>query len=82
MSLPCVGAPFGAERHQDQSAVLRLAAELGCALRGKPGAHVFVFRSNLVPGTVGDVRGPILELNSGKKGGAGLLHLLPAGVPA
>jgi GDP-mannose 6-dehydrogenase len=69
VSLLCVGTPSAANGSQDQGAVLRLAAQLGKALRDKPGSHVFVFRSTLVPGTVEGVLVPILERESGKKEG-------------
>jgi GDP-mannose 6-dehydrogenase len=69
VSLLCVGTPSAPNGSQDQGAVLRLAAQLGRALRDKSGSHVFVFRSTLVPGTVEDVLVPILERESGKKEG-------------
>jgi GDP-mannose 6-dehydrogenase len=49
--------------------MLRLAHDLGRALAHKPGRHVFVFRSTLVPGTVEDVLRPIIEQESGKRDG-------------
>jgi len=70
VSLVCVGTPSAGNGSQDQSAMLRLAKDLGAALRRKEGApHVFVFRSTLVPGTVEDVLRPILESASGLKEG-------------
>jgi len=69
LSLICVGTPSAPNGSQDQSAMLKLAHELGRAMRGKPGGHVFVFRSTLVPGTVEDVLRPIIERESGKKDG-------------
>jgi GDP-mannose 6-dehydrogenase len=69
ISLLCVGTPSAANGSQDQGAVLRLAAELGQALRDKAGSHTFVFRSTLVPGSVEDVLVPLLERESGKKDG-------------
>mgnify|MGYP006863140439 CR=1 FL=1 len=38
--------------------------DLGRAMRGKKGDHVFVFRSTLVPGTVEEVLKPIIEQES------------------
>ena len=70
LSLICVGTPSAPNGSQDQSAILRLAHELGRAMRDKPGSHVFVFRSTLVPGTVEDVLKPIIERESGKREGA------------
>ena len=71
LSLICVGTPSAANGSQDQSAMLNLAHDLGRAMRGKAGQHVFVFRSTLVPGTVEEVLRPIIEQESGKKDGAG-----------
>ena len=69
VSLICVGTPSAPNGSQDQSAMLKLAHDLGRAMRGKSGGHVFVFRSTLVPGTVEDVLRPIIEQESGKKDG-------------
>jgi GDP-mannose 6-dehydrogenase len=66
ISLICVGTPSAPNGSQDQSAMLKLAHELGRAIRGKSGRHVFVFRSTLVPGTVEDVLVPIIERESSK----------------
>ncbi|MGH8695816.1 MAG: nucleotide sugar dehydrogenase, partial [Burkholderiales bacterium] len=69
LSLICVGTPSAPNGSQDQSAMLRLAQELGAALREKPAPHLVVFRSTLVPGTVEDVLRPVLERGSGKREG-------------
>ncbi len=69
VSLICVGTPSAPNGSQDQTAMLRLAHDLGAAMRDKPVTHVFVFRSTLVPGTVEDVLRPIIEAESGKKEG-------------
>ena len=69
LSLICVGTPSAPNGSQDQTAVLRLAADIGAAMRDKTEPHVFVFRSTLVPGTVEDVLRPIIEHASGKKDG-------------
>ncbi len=74
VSFICVGTPSAANGSQDQSAVLRLAHDLGAALREKTSPHSLVFRSTLVPGTVEDVVRPIVEEASGKKDGEGF-HL-------
>lgn len=71
ISLICVGTPSAPNGSQDQSAILNLARDLGRAMRGKSGDHVFVFRSTLVPGTVEEVLKPIIEQESGKKDGEG-----------
>ena len=69
LSLICVGTPSAANGSQDQSAMLRLAEDLGLALARKAGSHIIVFRSTLVPGTVEDVLTPIIERASGKREG-------------
>ena len=69
LSLVCVGTPSAPNGSQNQSAMLRLAEDLGAALREKSAPHVMVFRSTLVPGTVEDVLRPIIESASGKKEG-------------
>jgi GDP-mannose 6-dehydrogenase len=70
LSLICVGTPSSPNGSQDQTAILRLAEQLGAALRNVQRPHVFVFRSTLVPGTVEDVLRPIIEAASGKREGA------------
>jgi GDP-mannose 6-dehydrogenase len=69
LSLICVGTPSAANGSQDQSAMLRLAHDLGAIMRDKTTLHTFVFRSTLVPGTVEEVLRPIIERESGKKDG-------------
>jgi GDP-mannose 6-dehydrogenase len=71
LSLVCVGTPSAPNGSQDQSAVLRLAREMGAAIAGKREPHVVVFRSTLVPGTVEGVLRPIIEEASGKRDGEG-----------
>ena len=69
VSLICVGTPSAPNGSQDLSAMLRLAHDLGAAMRDKSSTHLFVFRSTLVPGTVEDALRPIIEAESGKKDG-------------
>ena len=71
ISLVCVGTPSAANGSQDQGAILRLAEEMGLAIREKSAPHVVVFRSTLVPGTVEEILRPIIEEKSGKKDGEG-----------
>lgn len=71
VSLICVGTPSASNGSQDQSALVRVTEQMGAALRDKPGVHMFVFRSTVVPGTVEDVLLPLLEKVSGKKEGMG-----------
>ena len=69
ISLVCVGTPSAANGSQDQTAILRLAVDIGRAIGATATPHVVVFRSTLVPGTVEDVLRPIVEEHSGKKDG-------------
>ena len=69
VSLVCVGTPSAPNGSQDQTAVLRIARDLGAAMRDKRATHVFVFRSTLVPGTVEGSLRAIIEEASGKKEG-------------
>ena len=69
ISLVCVGTPSAPNGSQNQSAMLRLAEDIGDALRDKSAPHVIVFRSTLVPGTVDDVLRPLIERRSGRKDG-------------
>lgn len=71
VSMICVGTPSAPNGSQDQGAVLRIAADLGRAMKGKAQPHTFVFRSTLVPGTVENVLRPLMEEHAGKKDGAG-----------
>ena len=69
LSLVCVGTPSAPNGSQDQSAMLRVAEDLGRALREKGAPHTFVFRSTLVPGTTEDVLRTTIEQASGKREG-------------
>jgi GDP-mannose 6-dehydrogenase len=71
LSLICVGTPSATNGSQDQSALVRLSTQLGRALTGIDRAHLLVFRSTIVPGTVEDVLTPIVERESGKRAGSG-----------
>ena len=71
VSFVCVGTPSAPNGSQDQSAIVRVAEDIGIALKDKRSAHTVVFRSTLVPGTVEDVLRPIIERASGKRDGDG-----------
>ena len=71
LSLVCVGTPSAPNGSQDQSAILRLAREIGHAIGAKREQHVVVFRSTLVPGTVETALRPLIEEASGKRDGEG-----------
>jgi GDP-mannose 6-dehydrogenase len=69
LSLVCVGTPSRPNGGQDLAAIERCSAELGAALRTKPGLHTFMIRSTVLPGTVEETLTPILERHSGKTAG-------------
>src|SRR5690242_10459783 len=69
LSLICVGTPSAPNGSQDLSAILKLARDIGGAMKEKSDPHVFVFRSTVAPGTVDDAIRPIVERESGKKAG-------------
>jgi len=63
-----VGTPFDGARI-DLSYVREAARQIGQALRDKPGYHVVVVKSTVVPGTTDEVVLPELERASGKTAG-------------
>ena len=63
-----VGTPFNG-REIDLTYIKAVSKEIGQALRNKPGYHVVIVKSTVVPGTTDDVVCPILEEASGKKAG-------------
>jgi UDPglucose 6-dehydrogenase/GDP-mannose 6-dehydrogenase len=65
-----VGTPFDGEKI-DLSYVREAARQIGAALKEKPGYHVVVVKSTVVPGTTDDVVRPVIEEASGKKAGEG-----------
>jgi GDP-mannose 6-dehydrogenase len=69
ISFICVGTPSAANGSQDLGAILRLAEQLGAALRHKREFHTLVIRSTVQPGTVEEKIEPILERVSGRKSG-------------
>jgi len=71
LSLLCVGTPARPNGSQNLGALERLCVELGTALRSKPGYHVFVVRSTVLPGTVEGSLTPVIEEHSGKRRGEG-----------
>jgi UDPglucose 6-dehydrogenase len=68
LSLIAVGTPFDGQLI-DLKYIRQVAKEIGEALRIKPGYHMVVVKSTVVPGTTTDVVLPILETASGKKAG-------------
>ncbi len=69
LSFVCVGTPSSANGSQDLGAILRLAEQIGAALRHKQGFHTIVIRSTVQPGTVEEKITPILERASGRQAG-------------
>ncbi|PYO98377.1 MAG: GDP-mannose dehydrogenase [Gemmatimonadetes bacterium] len=61
LSLICVGTPSKPNGAIDSTYVERVCEDIGRALRGRPGRHVVVVRSTVVPGTVDTVVKPTLE---------------------
>jgi GDP-mannose 6-dehydrogenase len=64
-----VGTPSAPNGSQDLGAILRLAEQLGEALRHKREFHTIVIRSTVQPGTVEEKIAPVLERTSGRKSG-------------
>jgi len=69
ISFVFVGTPSASHGNQDQTALFKIAAQFGAALREKSSRHIFVFRSTVVPRTLEDFLIPIIEKESGKKCG-------------
>ena len=69
LSLICVGTPSQLNGNLDLSYVRRVCEEIGAALAGKPGFHVVVARSTMLPGSMRNIVIPTLEQASGKKAG-------------
>ena len=67
-TLIAVGTPFDGQRI-DLRAVLAASSQIGAVLRQKPGYHVVVVKSSVVPGTTDQHVLPALEAASGKKAG-------------
>jgi UDPglucose 6-dehydrogenase/GDP-mannose 6-dehydrogenase len=68
LSLIAVGTPFDGQLI-DLKYIRQVAKEIGEAIKDKPGYHMVVVKSTVVPGTTTDVVLPILEAASGKKAG-------------
>lgn len=69
MSLICVGTPSQLNGNLDLSHVRKVCEQIGHALRDKPGFHVVVARSTMLPGSMNSLVIPTLEAASGKKAG-------------
>ena len=69
MSLVCVGTPSNHNGSLDTSHVKRACQQIAEALAAKPGYHIVVVRSTMLPGTVERTLIPVLEVYSGKRAG-------------
>jgi len=70
LSMIAVGTPFDGTVI-DLKYIRQAATDIGNVLREKPGYHMVVVKSTVVPGTTTDVVLPILEEASGKTAGEG-----------
>ncbi len=68
VSLLAVGTPFNGSEI-DLTYVRQVARDIGSALREKPGYHVVIVKSTVVPGTTDTEVLPLLEEFSGKRAG-------------
>jgi GDP-mannose 6-dehydrogenase len=69
VSFVCVGTPSRFNGSLDTGYVLRAAEEIGRAIADKDDFHTVVFRSTVLPGTIGEVAIPALARASGKRPG-------------
>jgi GDP-mannose 6-dehydrogenase len=69
VSMICVGTPSQLNGSLDLRFVRKVCEEIGAALRHKPGFHVVVARSTMLPGTMRDVVIPTLEQSSERVAG-------------
>jgi len=70
ISFICVGTPSLRNGKLDLGHIEKVAREIGAALKRKNSHHLVVLRSTVLPGTTESVLAPILERESGKRGGA------------
>jgi GDP-mannose 6-dehydrogenase len=69
VSLICVGTPGNGNGSLNWRYVENVCGQIGTALAAKPGYHVVVIRSTVLPGTVRERVIPLLENRSGKRAG-------------
>jgi GDP-mannose 6-dehydrogenase len=70
LSMICVGTPSLPNGSIDVGSLVNVCQQIGAALRRKGRYHVIVIRSTMLPGTMGGVVRPALEIASGLKAGA------------
>src|SRR6266545_1303135 len=66
MSVVSVGTPSGATGRISLDALERVSEQIGTALRRKPGRHLIVVRSTVLPGSIRGAVVPALERTSGR----------------
>lgn len=71
VSFVCVGTPGKPNGGQDLTAILKVAEQIGAALKAKTSFHVVVIRSTVEPGTVEPRIRESIEAASGKRSGEG-----------
>lgn len=69
ISFICVGTPSNQNDSLNLTYVERVSQEIGEALAAKPGYHIVVARSTMLPGSTEDIVIPALEHASGKRAG-------------
>lgn len=69
ISFVCIGTPSAPNGSLDLRFVIRVAEEIGTALRTKGKFHLVVFRSTMLPGTMEQVVLPAISAASGKQVG-------------
>lgn len=69
ISLVCVGTPSNDNGSLKLDYVRRVSEQIGEAISKKPGRHVVVMRSTMLPGTIESLVRPTLEAHSGKRAG-------------
>ena len=67
LSFVCIGTPSAPNGSLDLRYVIRVAEEIGAALRTKTEFHLVVFRSTILPGTMEEVVLPAIAEASGKQ---------------